>query len=334
MGLCMIERDRKDSLAFVASALPAIFLKNNHESLGVKKIVVKDSFLLRTFQVAAECEIVCAPKHSYLRVSYLFLLLVWCIASKKKIYFFHECCWVEFDLLLKLLNPRGCYYPQVSLDSSVLVDAAKADDNKVIRFLKITGLLRFFNVYDALPVNNKGRKYQVSLKSYPKKISVHKVVAREPVAESWRMDSYKKILFVVGVSFCDRSEALSVFRTAINCALKGGYRCYVKDHVNPNHRLELKHPRVVELDPSTPSEFITDDFNYIVGLGSTSLLAHGERSVSILNLVPSISEETISKCRLHFESIDRNCKIRFVKNVDELKKVFGDDNSSEFSKNE
>ena len=56
----------------------------------------------------------------------LILILLKSKIQSKNIYFFHECSWPFFDLLIKIINPNGHYIPQVSMNAFEIIDETRA----------------------------------------------------------------------------------------------------------------------------------------------------------------------------------------------------------------
>jgi hypothetical protein len=136
------------------------------------------------------------------------------------------------------------------------------------------------------------------------------------------MPSVNKILFLTGQSYACEAEINSVYDRALHAAFENGFACHIKDHPNPKNRLNITDPRATWLDPLMPAELLQDDYKYVVGMTSTALVTYGERSISMLELVDSISENDKERCKEHFRAICTELNINFVASLAEMEGMF------------
>ena len=81
-------------------------------------------------------------------------------------------------------------------------------------------------------------------------------------------------------------KKLSLWKIS-NIFKASGYKSYYKDHPNKNARLNVKFDEMSKINPNKPFELMENDFDYLVGCGSTPLSYKGSRSISIIRLIKS-----------------------------------------------
>ena len=102
--------------AFVASTLPALFLSKNLDKLRINRLIVSRQDLLKSFSFLKEkfsdLEIIILPKHDQKQ-----FMRSEISSANKGVVIFHECGWIDLDLLLLDIQPKVYYFPQVTLKS-------------------------------------------------------------------------------------------------------------------------------------------------------------------------------------------------------------------------
>ena len=153
-----------NQIAFVASTLPLHWLSQNIRNNGIREIVVASGELHNSYKILCnnhkELVLSVVPKNKAAGILFVFNKVLFCKLTSSKIFFFHECCWVILDLVIKLLRPRGEYFPQVSMDSFELVDRKNKNLNSLIN------IFSFFDEHDNFKISFllKNCKIQFSLK--------------------------------------------------------------------------------------------------------------------------------------------------------------------------
>ena len=104
--------------AFVASTLPFLKIKELHASQKIDVIICASRSLqssyMKVIGVIDKNIKVVGPVES----KYLFnFQLAYYLLIADRIFIFHECCWRNFDILIKLLGKKEEYYPTVTLTS-------------------------------------------------------------------------------------------------------------------------------------------------------------------------------------------------------------------------
>lgn len=294
-------RSRKARWAFVASVLPAQYLYLNCKKERIEKIIVNSPFLLEVYSVVKKTDpkvkVVLAPEKKFFAIVYFAIMLIVLKITKREIYFFHECCVPFFDLLVKTIRPSGCYIPQVTLNGSKEVTAEQVDDQRIVRMLKRFTLDKFFFFYEVPPVGGKNKKCLISIKQYPSTIKVSDVMERRRLPKNKNEllgNEHPSVLLLTGQSYVRENVLLDFYKNIIDNVVEHGYRCYIKDHPNPAHRLNISCHRAQNIDPALPAELLPDDYTIVAGVSSTALLSFSGHSVSFIRVIPEMPASKVN----------------------------------------
>lgn len=309
------------------STLPANFINLQAEKLGVKKVIVVSEALLQSYgalkQAHPNISVSLAPAGMIRRTIYLFFTLLFAKIFNTKVVFFHECCYPTFDLLTKVVRPKGMYFPQVTMMGFEEVpyrDFPKGAFEKFLDLLKISDL---FTYYRGSAVGSEGVDYAVSAKSYPDSIESHMPSFSRKVIDASKNDLQKKkrILFLVGKSMVGDVAQVEIYQELVSLSLAEDFGCYFKDHPNPKYRLNVDAHGSKILDPLVPVELIEDDFALVVGTSSSALLNFGARAVSLIDAIKEISPTDVAYLKAHFDKVDPQNSIKYVQNVKEFENI-------------
>ena len=96
------------NIAFVASTLPVQWLNKNLDVCKIDEIIVASAELYESYQFLNKdyknLRLSVLPSNLILKVFFIFWKIIFTKFSLKYIYFFHECCWVSLDLIIKLIR--------------------------------------------------------------------------------------------------------------------------------------------------------------------------------------------------------------------------------------
>jgi hypothetical protein len=315
------------SICFVASTLPANFIKLKAEALGIYKVILISKPLWHSYMALKDTHpkvmVSLAPKGLFLGNAYLFFTLLLARMMNREVIFFHECCCPIFDLLVKLIRPRGMFFPQVTMKGYEAISYKafpKGNIKRLFDFLKIDDL---FTYYKGSAVDSEDCEFVISTKSYPDSISVYDLqFSRKLINTSTNNKAYSRgILFLTGKSMVDDDRQIELYKELIRIALSHDFKCYIKDHPNPKYRLNLDTDEVIFFDPLIPVELLDDDFSLVIGTSSTGLLNFGTRAISLIDVIQEITSEDVIFLKNHFHEADSLNLIRYIQDVKDFEGI-------------
>ena len=309
------------SICFVASTLPASFIRLKAESLGIEKVIVMSKPLFQSYMALKHThptvKIVLVPSGLLFGNLYLFFMLLFLRVNNKKIVFFHECCCPIFDIFIKIIRPNGMFFPQVTMSGFEEVSYNFFPKGKFKSFLGILNIDNLFKYYRGSAVGSEVPEFAVSTKGYPDSIQTYgQVYTRNLISSIVESNQYKReIIFLVGKSMVDDDYQIGVYKELICIALAHKFKCYIKNHPNPIYRLNIDTNNVVFMDPLVPVELLYDSFSLVVGTSSSGLLNFGSRAVSLIDLMHEMTAEDVIYLKNHFYSTDPLNSINFIQDV-------------------
>lgn len=208
--------------------------------------------------------------------------------KKRKIFFFHESSFVEFDILVNLMKINGYHYL-----TSVVEEMSwnkKIDNFFMLKSISLSKklfytILKFFfediNYYHRVKQNNNLPIF--SFQNY-----YHKNIEKFffPLQNEITQIKSNKILFLVSIDLFNENNSFKqkkIFEELISSLNKLGFNCYVKDHPNLNSQLKISKENTIILDYYEPAELSNLDFHWVIGATSASLFSY-KNSISIIKL--------------------------------------------------
>jgi hypothetical protein len=322
---------RPETIAYVASTLPIALLNKKIADWGVTKIILQGETHRASYvylqQRHPAIRLKVLPISILLGGIQLLAILLWIKLSRRRLIFFHECCCPVFDVLVKLVKPKGDYYPQVTLNSFVRVLPTEVEATKQQQIFRTFGLDTWFQYYRGDSDNNAGYFYVQVANSYPVSIEKHEVAESNDILSAARLErgrtvGGRKILLLCGQDVVDTLELKKTYSRVIELATAQGFICYLKDHPALTARLNLMDESVSTIDPHMPVELLEDDFSLIIGMASTGLLHFGDRAVSIINLLPAGEPSVSDRRKAHLLSLDGAAVVSFPASFEELLEIF------------
>ena len=321
-------RLKQQSICFVASTLPYGLLMEKSRDFQLKKIYVlshthKEIYLhLQNFY--PELEVIKSPSKVVFQTIYFLFILLFAKFLNKNIIFFHECCLPFFDLIIRFIKPSGYFLPQVTMDGFEKITANEFPMNRPSAVLRFFGLTNYFNFYKASGIGNNPPEYVLAIKAYPKTIKNLGIEFSQKVNYRRQLKynaSSKNILFILGKTYVSNDAQARVFELLADIAIKNGYKCFSKDHPNPNYRLNLNIPETKQLNPIVPIEIIDKSFHIVVGVSSAALLEFGDRSISLIKFFTEMSDKDRKLCIDFFQNSYPSNKIKFIVKINEFEQL-------------
>ena len=299
-----------------------------HEKWGIEKIYVLSKKHKKSYDYFNEIlntniEILSLDNFFLKNIKILKIIFFSRIFSKK-IFFFHECSWPTFDLIIKIIKPAGFYFPQVSLDYFERISPSKP-----LSFLKISITKKFilktiyplFEIYTKREDNHDKLYASVFLKvkKYPKSIKCHPLnYVRNNFTDiqTQKLKTKKEILFLPSTDTISSEELVSTYEEILRSCLDLDFNCHIKSHPNKEFRLDINSYNCTVVESEIPAELIFDRFDYLIGTSSTSLVFFNKISISIVDLFGDMYLS--QKTRLHFNGIDNINKVLFPNNIQKI----------------
>jgi hypothetical protein len=296
----------------VASTLPLIYFKK-YNKIFLKKnsflILLRDRHVFKAYKNFFKKNI---PIYTLSKnIIYMFFLFLFFKLLKKKIFFFHECCWVSLDIIIKILNIKSFFVPIVSMKSFKVAKDLKFNyfKNFFYYFLyKLKSYLFFYYYKDLI----HKKSFFLTLKKYPQ------CVQKINFSYNFNKIYNNNAIFLLSKEICSDNEQFIIINKINNILIKNGIITYYKDHVNPSSRLNFQINNCIKIDPQISFESLNMDFGYIFGVASTPMAFYGKNAISYINLLKSYNCKEKNLRLLHLVNIYLGKKIIFLKSLRQI----------------
>lgn len=300
-----------DNYYFVASTLPIKYINENHQNKKTL-IIIKNQNIYKSYEYLERfnknIKIKLLNKYLFFRIIELTIFLFIFQIKNIKFYFFHECCWPEFDIIIKIFNPNSYHIPIVTMNGFKRLkkkNNVKFFDQRIKIFFYKLFLESYFIIYFRKINLNYFLFY--TIKKYPHKVEILKYKDKKKDSKI----SKRNILILVSREFCSNIEVINLYKKISEHFKLKGFKIYYKDHPNENSRLNYNFSKFNKINPNKPYELINKNFDYLIGCGSTPLAYQGEKSICIIKLIKSY-KKTNAKFRInHLKKIYNGKKIFF-----------------------
>lgn len=308
------------TLAFVSSSLPANILKLKMNEWGVKEIIISNKNLLNTYKFlisnSKDIKINCVPS-GFKGIIYIAFKLIKTKIFKQRVFFFHECCWIIFDILINFINCKAYYFPQVSMQGFNEKKIHEITKEKFLMFF--FRQKNFFKSYELIYDNDAGSGIVWSCIYYNKNIKINSLQVSEKIKSSYFKSDSKKIkncLFLIGTDMVRSDNLIKIFKKLIKIFTDYDFKIYIKDHPNENNRLDLNGELKGNIiPPHVPVELIEDNFLFVIGCASSGLLNFKNRAYSILFCTEMTSKNALLR-KKHLVSLPGGVNLNFLKKED------------------
>ena len=329
----------RENIAFIASTLPINFICQNFDKLRIKTIYVPSIKLLKSTQYINkisnhEIDIKLLPKRKLFQFFYLLNLFLKFKYKKCNVIFFHEIKWIVFDIAFFFIKPKYKFYPQVKLNAFITKEELLIKNSSYKYLVKIflSNIFYLFSKLMLLPklkllfiqndnceTGNISYRGSFSCQDYKKSEISSNSILKEKNLETFE----RKIIFLCGCDICSSKEQLKITEKIIEKFLSYGFKVDLKGHPNwDNIYPNLQNRKIIFLDKYIPFELIdVQQYQAIIGFGSTVLARYPQKSISLLYLIKSVSIELIEKKASHLKSFNSEFDCLYPKNESDLEKI-------------
>lgn len=323
----MINKSRHN-IAVVGSTLPIPAIDAMFVRWGITNIFVIGNELTSSYrflcQKHEQLTVHTIPSMPIFQLWYLTGVMLRAKFTGAKVYFFHECCMLVFDLLIGLFKPKSFYYPQVTMDSFEPI-CMKSNLPRKYFLLRLFKLHKSFALYKTEGDNLGAPLYAISRLYYPKNTKVFPVSASSNFRYSnglntGEQDDTADALIIGGSDVVENEQLINIYVSLIDILSSSKREIHYKDHPNPRARLNLKDSRLTYLDPFMPAELVQFEYKFVIGFASTSLLAFGAKAISIANLLDCDADLIAMRIR-HLMSLPGGTDIVFPKDMSKLQEL-------------
>lgn len=318
----------KNNIAIAASSLPIPVLNKKISQWNIKEIYVTTNSLGSTYEYLNQTtervkihEIGSSQIAQFLNLA---ILMLQAKIKKRKIYFFHECCFPAFDVLVGIIKPNSVFCPQVKMDSFQVESIETLRSTAAYAALSLLGLKDKFVLYSADGDNNQKKWFALSRKDYPDSVvslPIEDSIKLRQINKYGRKESsVKRFLIIGGTDIVDNASLIRCYKLIVDFMVASGFLGYYKDHPNPDFRLHLNDARVSMLDALMPIELIEYDFDLVFSYASTSLIAYGSKSVSVARLIEDHDVKIDQRIR-HLDSLLGGDQIHYPRSISEIREL-------------
>lgn len=236
-------------------------------------------------------------------------------SAKRFVYIYHECCWPMLDLAIFLVRPLGVLTPQVKIEFMFKPTTYKYLFAR-LGFTK--GLKCFFQsaLFKYYYTSNDGLDGDLivsAAKFYPKSILPVSDLHLQVVPPTNIRSKLPKLLILTGSDCVKSEELINLYNDIIDTAINLGFEILIKNHPNPEVRLNFHRDEAEVISPTIPCELLNDDFSIVIGTASAAMVGFGSRSVSVINLLKTMSLDDKNQRELFLRSL--NPLAKFPKNL-------------------
>jgi hypothetical protein len=308
------------NIAFVASTLPVPLLKKKIKEWEIHEIIIAGENIKDSYEYMIKeypwIKLKIVPKGKLTNLAYLFIKLFSIRLKKNKIFFFHECCWFNFDLLIDYFNIEGFFYPQVTLNGFEKISPAFPQKNLQYFLLKLLIKSDEFSQYQVPYDDSVDFFYVLSKNKYNQNIKKFSIEQSYLLRKDDDFVDKKKtndVLVLLAKETVSDEMIINIYEEIIEKLLLWGFNVYIKNHPRKDSRLEIKkNDKVNEIPAHIPFELLDRSFDFVIGCASTSLIHPGVNAYSIINF-SGMDEIQVKKRISHLSALPNHEMIIFPK---------------------
>ncbi|WP_320667181.1 hypothetical protein [Prochlorococcus sp. MIT 1307] len=311
------------NFGFVASCLPWVFLKENLNRLGITKLYVSTSELAKAYEMlrisSNKIELEVLPSNKI--EQFITLINLFKIAKQKsnKVIFFHEACWLIFDIGFYIIKPNGEFYPQVYKTCFYRrkdIDDPKRIDTYLLKLIiyKSCSALSKINISPSFDIfflpkdNNKNSNVRftatLACKHYPRTKVCYPKDFYSKIEINKSKVKKDRVLVLTGTDICTNKELKYLMEYVVDYLLKTSIKVSLKGHPSSENINIYNSEKCELLDKSIAMETLnTESYSLVIGMGSTLLSRFPKRAICLLKLCKSVSTIDINKKIQHITSL-------------------------------
>lgn len=269
-----------------------------------------------------KCKKFLLSQNRYLYFFQILFLTLLIKIKQKKIIIFHDSHWLILDFFLNFFRVNGELIKIAHLDLNNKEIFMQIDNffddrikinfiKKIIYFLLKKSILTNFDFFTRV-----GSAFVIitRIKNYKNIISKNKKIKKLKLNKL-----NKNVLLLGSAGFCSRQYHIYFYDKIISFLSKKKFKFFFKDHPNKINRIKFSHPKVVQLKPELPIELLNQQFQYVIGFDSFSLVTLNSKAVSLLYLLPNKRYYRFSK--KYFKD-SKGTQVVFPRDFNDLYKVF------------
>lgn len=309
---------------FVGSTLPISYILKNLDSSKLNIFYTHNELIYNSYnhlkKINSSLTVKKIGGKKYLYLFNLLRILLKIKLSNGVIRIYHELGLHFLDIVILLIKPNGEFHPQSPLGGGWNeINYNKMPNSLFLNFLIASKLIKNFQCFEYKDTNGKLTDIGYKIKVYPPSIVINEPSYFINYGGLNSDHQQKNILFIVGMSYINDVLMKKIFIELLTLCVKNGFNCSIKDHPNPNYRLNLDFSGAILIDPSIPSELIVDNYEFVVGSSSTSLLS-SKQSISIIYIINGYETIRADEYRNLFENIAPN-RTKYIKSIEEFEDI-------------
>ena len=310
-------------VAFVGSTLPSQLLEKQLNLGKIQKIYTSHEKFVHSYEYLVGKTGTNVPVEAIISKSRIggivkYIQILHAEKSLKNfVYIYHECCWPMLDLAIFLVRPLGVLTPQVKIDYMFKPTTYKYLFAKlgIIKGLRCLFQSTLFKYYHTSNDSLDGELIVSVVRLYPKSIAFSDLRLQVVSPTSIR-SKLPKLLILAGSDCVKSEELINLYNDIIDTAINLGFKIHIKNHPNPEVRLNFHRDEAEVISPTIPCELLNDDFWVVIGTASAAMARFGPRSISVINLLETMDLDDKRQRKAFLRSI--NPLAKFPKNLNSI----------------
>jgi hypothetical protein len=311
--------------AFVGSTLPASLIYKQIKSGQIATIYASDPIFLEPYkhlidQSKIHVNLSSLSVKKVLSNGYEIIKILNSAKTKEiPVFIYHECCWPMLDICIWIVRPNVVYQPQANIEFMF-----KPVSNLIFFFreLSIFSAIKkvifslFFKYHYVTNDKKNGLLIVPRIRCYPNSVIVSCNSELHSTSQNVQNHTSLELLILSGTDAASTEELREVYTAVMNKAVMLGYRVSIKEHPNPDCRLNMQFEGAGIINPIIPIELIDDTFTLVVSTASAAMARYGNRSTSIIELLQSMKNDDKQQRIQYIQSL--NPMVRCAEDIDSV----------------
>ncbi|MDB2603330.1 hypothetical protein N9Y59_01635 [Planktomarina temperata] len=310
-------------VAFVGSTLPSQLIEKQLELRKIQKIYTSHEKFVQSYEYLVEktgtnitVEAIVSKSRIGGIARYIQILRME-KSAKRFVYMYHECCWPMLDLAIFLVRPLGVLTPQVKIEYMFKPTTYKYLFARLglIKGLECLFQSTLFKYYHTSNDGLDGDLIVSAARLYPKSIAISDLHPQVVPPSSIR-SKLPKLLILTGTDCVKSEEIINLYNDIIDIGINLNFEILIKNHPNPEVRLNFHRDEAEVISPTIPCELLNDDFTIVIGIASAAMARFGPRSISVINLLETMDLDDKRQRKAFLRSV--NPLAKFPKNLNSI----------------